>query len=55
MARTVSLPVAIATRMILQGHITERGVIAPVSPNVYNPILNELENLGIVCVERVGE
>ncbi len=55
MARMVSLPVAIATRMILEGHITERGVIAPVKPGVYNPILNELENLGIVCVDRVGE
>jgi saccharopine dehydrogenase-like NADP-dependent oxidoreductase len=55
MARTVSLPVAIATRMILDGTITERGVLAPVKPEVYNPILDELEALGIKCVERVGE
>jgi hypothetical protein len=52
MARTVSLPVAIATRLILQDGVTERGVIAPVRPDVYNPILEELERLGIRCEER---
>jgi saccharopine dehydrogenase-like NADP-dependent oxidoreductase len=52
MARTVSLPVAIATRLILQGGVTERGVIAPTQPGVYNPILDELERLDIRCEER---
>ncbi len=52
MARTVSLPVAIATRLILQGDVAERGVIAPIQPAVYNPILDELERLGIRCEER---
>jgi len=52
MARTVSLPVAIATRLILQGEVAERGVIAPIQPAVYNPILDELERLGIRCEER---
>ena len=52
MARTVSLPVAIATRLILQGEVTERGVIAPTQPGVYNPILDELERLNIRCEER---
>jgi saccharopine dehydrogenase-like NADP-dependent oxidoreductase len=52
MARTVSLPVAIATRLILQGEVTERGVIAPTQPGVYNPILDELARLNIRCEER---
>jgi saccharopine dehydrogenase-like NADP-dependent oxidoreductase len=52
MARTVSLPVAIATRMILEGQITQRGIVAPVEPGVYNPILDELDSLGIKCEER---
>jgi saccharopine dehydrogenase-like NADP-dependent oxidoreductase len=52
MARTVSLPVAIATRLILAGRIAERGVIAPVSPASYQPILGELESHGIRCLER---
>jgi saccharopine dehydrogenase-like NADP-dependent oxidoreductase len=54
MARTVSLPVAIATRMIVEGRITERGVIAPVKPDVYNTILDELATMDIVCEERLG-
>jgi hypothetical protein len=54
MARTVSLPVSIATRMILEGKITQRGVVAPVKPDVYNPILDELESLGIKCEERTA-
>jgi hypothetical protein len=33
--------------------VTERGVIAPVMPDVYNPILDELAAMGIECVERV--
>jgi saccharopine dehydrogenase-like NADP-dependent oxidoreductase len=52
MARTVSLPVAIATRLILAGQIAERGVVAPVAPTSYEPILDELAQLGIRCEER---
>ena len=46
-ARTVSLPAAIAVRMVLEGKITEPGVHIPVSPGIYNPILDELSNIGI--------
>ncbi|MCP4602926.1 MAG: NAD(P)H-binding protein [Proteobacteria bacterium] len=52
MARTVSLPVAIATRLLIENKITERGIVAPIKPDVYNPILNELADLGISCEER---
>jgi saccharopine dehydrogenase (NADP+, L-glutamate forming) len=52
MARTVSLPAAIATRMILAGRIVRRGVLAPVDPQIYTPVLEELETLGIACKER---
>jgi saccharopine dehydrogenase-like NADP-dependent oxidoreductase len=51
MARTVSLPLAIAVRMLLQGEISERGVWAPVSKGMYEPILNELETMDIICKE----
>ncbi|MDD5766495.1 MAG: saccharopine dehydrogenase C-terminal domain-containing protein [Candidatus Marinimicrobia bacterium] len=53
MARTVSLPAAIATRMILQGEINLTGVHGPVLPEVYNPVLNELEKMNIICKEKV--
>jgi saccharopine dehydrogenase-like NADP-dependent oxidoreductase len=51
MARTVSLPAAIGTRMILEGRIAKPGVLAPVMPEVYEPVLDELERLEIVCKE----
>ena len=43
MSRTVSLPAAIGARMILEGRITDRGVLIPVKPSIYEPILHELE------------
>ncbi len=43
MARTVSLPAAIGARMILEGDISDRGVLIPVAPSVYEPVLKELE------------
>ena len=47
MAKTVGLPVAIATLAILNGKIKTPGVQLPISKEVYEPILNELENFGI--------
>ncbi len=55
MARTVSLPAAVATWMILQGKIGLRGVRIPVDPSIYNPVLDELETLDIRCEEHKTE
>ncbi len=52
MARTVSLPAAIAVKLILTGKITATGVHVPVIPEIYNQVLDELETLGIKCVEE---
>ena len=52
MARTVSLPAAIGVRMILEGKINLSGVYMPILPDIYNPVLQELENLDIKVVER---
>lgn len=52
MAKTVGLPVAIAAKMVLNGTIKERGVMLPLSPSIYDPILNELEQFGVVFHER---
>ncbi len=51
MARTVSLPSAIAVRMILEGEVELVGVHRPVLPELYGPILSELEELGITVEE----
>ncbi len=47
MAKTVGLPVAMATLAILNGKITTPGVQIPISKEVYEPILLELEDYGI--------
>lgn len=52
MARTVSLPAAIAVRLILEGKLKLSGVHIPVLPEIYNPVLDELEELGIKFIER---
>jgi alpha-aminoadipic semialdehyde synthase len=52
MSRTVSLPAAIGVDMILTGRITASGVLRPVTPNIYNPVLNQLAQLNISCIER---
>jgi saccharopine dehydrogenase-like NADP-dependent oxidoreductase len=52
MAKTVGLPLAIATRMILEGNITERGVLLPISPNIYRPVLEELAANGLSFTEK---
>lgn len=51
MARTVSLPAAIATRLILEGRISTRGVCIPVVPEIYDPVLDELATLDIKLEE----
>jgi saccharopine dehydrogenase-like NADP-dependent oxidoreductase len=52
MARTVSLPAAIATKLIMEGKIEFKGVHIPTSPAVYNPVLDELEQYNIKFREK---
>lgn len=52
MSRTVSLPAAIAGRMILEGKIRSKGVCIPVTPEIYEPVLGELEEQNISFRER---
>lgn len=52
MAETVGLPVGIATRMILQEIITTPGVQIPITKEIYEPMLAELAEEGIVFTER---
>lgn len=52
MSKTVGLPLAIATKLLLQGKIEARGVQIPITPEFYNPILSELETLGFQFIEE---
>lgn len=52
MSITVGIPVAIATKLLLTGVIKRKGVIVPTMKDVYEPVLKELEQYGIVFVEE---
>jgi len=52
MSRSVGLPVAIGVKLILEKRIHLKGVLIPTSPEIYNPILEELRALGIVFKEE---
>ncbi|MDZ7737925.1 MAG: saccharopine dehydrogenase C-terminal domain-containing protein [Bacteroidales bacterium] len=53
-ARTVALPAAIAARLILEGKINLKGVYRPVKKEIYMPVLDSLEELGIRTEEEYG-
>lgn len=47
MAKTVGLPLGIAAKLILQGKLKLSGVRIPVEKEIYVPVLEELESLGV--------
>lgn len=51
MSQTVGYTTAIATRLVLQNKISQRGVVSPIYPEIYDPILDELKTMGICLVE----
>ena len=46
MARAVSLPAAIVSRLILEGAIRSKGVLKPITEEIYKPVLAELAEYG---------
>ncbi len=55
MAKTVGLPVAMATVMILNGEIKTPGVQLPIQKEVYEPLLRKLEEQDIIFKEKETE
>ncbi|MFN5182334.1 MAG: saccharopine dehydrogenase C-terminal domain-containing protein [Bacteroidota bacterium] len=47
MAKTVGLPLAMVSSMILQNKVQGRGVMIPVTADIYQPLLKELEEYDI--------
>jgi saccharopine dehydrogenase (NADP+, L-glutamate forming) len=47
MAKTVGLPLGIAARLVLEGRINLTGLHIPIVPELYLPVLRELEEQGI--------
>lgn len=52
MSKTVGLPLAIAIRLFSEGKIEGRGVQIPITPEFYNPILEELDSQGFQFIEE---
>lgn len=52
MSKTVGLPLGIATKLILNKKINLKGVCIPTVREIYNPVLNELENFDIKFIEK---
>jgi saccharopine dehydrogenase (NADP+, L-glutamate forming) len=52
MARTVSLPLAVGVRLMAENKINLTGVQIPIRKELYVPVLNGIEELGIKMVEK---
>ncbi|MBN1116593.1 MAG: saccharopine dehydrogenase NADP-binding domain-containing protein [Bacteroidales bacterium] len=53
MAKCVGLPVGIVVKMILTGQLNLKGVHIPTSKEIYEPLLKELEEFGVIFNETV--
>ncbi|WP_298708259.1 saccharopine dehydrogenase C-terminal domain-containing protein [Chitinophaga sp.] len=47
MAKTVGLPLGILAKLVLSGQVSLTGLQIPVMPEIYNPVLRELEEFDI--------
>ena len=52
MSKTVGLPLAIACLLILNKEINLKGIQTPINKEIYEPVLKELENYGILFNEK---
>ena len=52
MARTVSLPLAVGVRFMAEGKFNLTGVQIPIHKQIYEPVMKELETLGIKMDEK---
>lgn len=53
MSNTVGWPLAIAVKKYLQGKFDRTGVVRPVTPDIYGPVLEELTQMGIELTEEI--
>jgi saccharopine dehydrogenase (NADP+, L-glutamate forming) len=53
MAKLVGIPCGVATKLVLNGTINDKGVIAPMNAKINTPLIEELKKLGIECKEEL--
>jgi saccharopine dehydrogenase (NADP+, L-glutamate forming) len=52
MSTLVGLPLGIFVKLLMQGKISTTGVNIPTMPEVYEPIMAELETYGVRFIEE---
>jgi len=52
MAKLVGVPCGVAVLQVLDGTISEKGILAPMTPKINNPLIAELKKYGIECKEK---
>lgn len=53
MARLVGVPCAVAVKQVLNGTITDKGILAPMNAKINDPLIKELKEIyGIECIEQ---
>lgn len=55
MSKTVGLPLGIAAKLILNGQLNLKGLHIPIMKEIYEPVLSELEQQGIIFQEERSE
>lgn len=52
MAKLVGVPCGVAVKQVLDGTISEKGILAPMSSKINDPLMEELKKYGIFLVEK---
>jgi saccharopine dehydrogenase (NADP+, L-glutamate forming) len=52
MAKLVGVPCGVAVKQVLDGTISEKGVLAPMTSKINDPLMEELKKYGITMVEK---
>ena len=52
MAKLVGVPCAVAVIQVLDGTISEKGILAPMTPKINDPLMAELKKYGIEMKEE---
>jgi len=52
MAKLVGVPCGVAVKQVLDGTISEKGILAPMTSKINDPLMEELKKYGITMVEK---
>ncbi|KAI9881343.1 MAG: Saccharopine dehydrogenase [NADP(+), L-glutamate-forming] [Pleopsidium flavum] len=52
MAKLVGVPCGVAIKLVLDGTISEKGILAPMTPKINDPLMKELKKYGIELREK---